>query len=247
MPRSDLFALMACGMATVAGTVLALYASILGDTLPNAVGHLLTASLISAPAALMIARIMVPPEQPTSTTASKLDLKQLPYRTSMDAVTYGTVEGLRLLAHIIAMLVVLVALVSLANSVLGLIPTQGDSVTLQTLLGWVMAPLAWLIGIPWQEATIAGSLLGTKTILNELIAYLDLAALPPAALSDQSRLILSYALCGFANLGSLGILIGGLSAMVPERRGEILQLGGKSILAGSLATLMTGAVIGLIH
>jgi CNT family concentrative nucleoside transporter len=165
----------------------------------------------------------------------------------MDAISRGTLDGIQLLINIVAMLVVLVALVSLANQLLGWLPSiGGEPLTLQRMLGWVMAPVVWLIGIPWAEAQTAGSLMGVKTVLNELLAYIDLAKLPEEALSPRSRLIMTYALCGFANFGSLGIMIGGLGALVPERRGEVVALGMKSILAGTLATLMTGAVVALV-
>ena len=244
MSRGELFALMSCGMATIAGTVMVLYASILTGVIPDAMGHILTASLISAPAALLVAALMVPPEQ--AATAGELMPPQQA-QGSMDAVTKGTLQGVELLLNIVAMLVVLVALVSLANIILGLLPELGGRpITLQRMLGYLMAPVVWLMGIPWQEAGTAGALMGTKTILNELLAYLDLAGLPPDSLSPRSRLIMIYALCGFANLGSLGIMIGGLGTMAPERRGEIVSLGLKSIVAGTLATLMTGAVVGVL-
>jgi len=141
----------------------------------------------------------------------------------------------------------MVALVNVANQLLGLLPTIGDEpLTFQRLLGWIMAPVVWLIGIPWAETQPAGALMGVKTILNELVAYIELANLPPEALSDRSRLIMTYALCGFANFGSLGIMIGGLGAMAPKRRTEIVALGMKSILAGTMATLMTGAIVGIL-
>ena len=244
LTRSELFSLMTLGMATIAGTVLALYASLLEGVVPNPVGHLLTASLISAPAAVMISRLMVPETQ--AGTPGELTSPGNA-SSSMEAVTQGTLDGLRLLANIVALLLVLVALVSLLNQLMGLLPNlDGEPLTLQRLLGWLMAPLAWLMGIPWSEATTAGSLLGTKTVLNELLAYLDMAALGEQGLSPHSRLIMTYALCGFANFGSLGIMLGGLGAMVPERRSEIVALGLKSIVAGTLATLLTGAVAGLI-
>jgi len=244
MTRGELFALMSCGMATVAGTVMFLYASILGEVIPGAMGHILTASVLSAPAALLIAHMLVPdPEPATGTDADPTS----PASSSMDAISRGTLDGIQLLINIVAMLVVLVALVSLANQLLGWLPSiGGEPLTLQRMLGWVMAPVVWLIGIPWAEAQTAGSLMGVKTVLNELLAYIDLAKLPDEALSPRSRLIMTYALCGFANFGSLGIMIGGLGALAPERRGEVVALGIKSILAGTLATLMTGAVVGLV-
>lgn len=245
MPRSALFALMTCGMATVAGTVMVLYATILAPVIPDALGHILTASLISAPAALMISGVLVPhADDEAERESAKLDGR---YDGAMDAITRGTLDAIPLYLNILAMLVVLVALVTIANQVFGLLPAiAGEPLTLQRLLGWVMAPVVWLIGIPWAEAHTAGALMGVKTVLNELIAYLELAALAPEALSERSRLILTYALCGFANFGSLGIMIGGLGAMAPERRGEIVALGMKSIFAGTLATLMTGAVVAVL-
>ena len=244
MSRGELFALMSCGMATIAGTVMVLYASILGPVVPDALGHILTASLISAPAALLVAFLMVPPQQ---TMKAGVPAPPRQANGSMDAITQGTLHGVQLLINVVAMLVVLIALVSLVNLFLGMLPdVDGTALTLQRILGWVMAPVAWLIGIPWSEVQTAGALLGTKTVLNELLAYLDLASLPAEALSPRSRTLMTYAMCGFANLGSLGIMIGGLGTMVPERRGEIVELGFKSIFAGTLATLMTGAVAGIM-
>ena len=244
MSRSALFALMTCGMATIAGTVMVLYASVLTGVIDDAIGHILTASIISVPAALTIAGILIPSREETE--ADDPVGLQGQYRSSVEAVTRGTVDAIPLFLNILAMLVVFVALVTIANQLLGLLPEIDNApLTLQRLLGWLMAPVVWLIGIPWSEAQIAGSLMGIKTILNELLAYLELAAMPEAALSDRSRLIMTYALCGFANLGSLGIMLGGLGAMAPERRAEIAALGMRSILAGTLATLMTGATVGM--
>ena len=244
LTRSELFIVMTAGMATIAGTVYALYTSFLINVIPEAAGHLLTASLISAPAAIMIARLMVPTGDDES--GDRVETARL-YENAMDAITKGTIDGLRLLAYIIGMLIVLVALVALANSILGLFPDAwGAPLTLQRILGWVMAPVVWLLGIPWAEAAQAGQLLGVKVVLNELLAYLELAKLPEGALSERSRLIMTYAICGFANFGSLGIMIGGLGAMAPARRSEIVQLGLKSILAGVISTCMTGAVVALL-
>jgi CNT family concentrative nucleoside transporter len=166
----------------------------------------------------------------------------------MDAVTKGTLDGLTLLLNIVAMLVVLVALVHMVNLVLGLFPpVAGSDLTLQRILGILMSPVVWLMGVPWGEAPTAGSLMGTKTILNEFLAYLELVQLPEGALSERSRLIMTYAMCGFANFGSLGIMIGGLGSMAPERRDEIVALGLRSIVAGTIATCMTGAVVGMMY
>jgi CNT family concentrative nucleoside transporter len=244
MTRSEIFTLMTCGMATIAGTVMVLYASIRSDKIPDVMGHILTASIISVPAAVTIAKIMVP-ETGEMTTGELTAPEQA--SSSMDAITKGTLQGIELLINIIAMLVVLVALVYLANLILGLFPKiGGDPITLQRLLGIIMAPIVWLMGIPWNEAITAGELMGTKTILNELLAYIDLSRLSPGALSPRSQLIMIYAMCGFANPGSLGIMIGGMGTMAPGRRNEIVALGLRSIIAGTLATSMTGAVVGII-
>ncbi|HUN68932.1 MAG TPA: nucleoside transporter C-terminal domain-containing protein [Burkholderiales bacterium] len=232
--RGELFAIMVGGMASIAGTVLFLYASILGKVIPDAVAHLLIASIVSAPAALVVAFLMVPPLG--EATGGHFDLKS-ESTSSMDALTRGTLDGAQLLLNIVAMLVVFVALVTLANLLIAPYKLQG-------LLGWALAPLAWLAGVPWAEAQAAGMLIGTKTVLNELVAYIDLAN--TAGLSERSRLLMTYALCGFANFGSLGIMIGGMSTMCPERRGEIVSLGLKSIVAGTLATCLTAATVGLI-
>src|SRR5882672_10512487 len=244
MSRSELFVLMSCGMATVAGTVMALYASILSYVIPDALGHILIASIISTPAAIAISVLMVPGK--ASATEGKLASGAA--TSSMDAVTRGTVDGAQLLVNIVAMLLVLVALVSLANQVLALLPeVAGAPVTLQRLFGIALAPLVWIMGIPWAEATTAGALMGTKTVLNELLAYIDLAKLPEGALSPRSRLMMTYALCGFANFGSLGIMIGGLATLAPERRDEIVSLGGKTIVSGTLATCVAGSVVGVLY
>jgi CNT family concentrative nucleoside transporter len=231
-------------MATIAGTVMVLYASFLGNVIPNAMGHIFVASLISAPAALTVAMIMVPEHSEITAGSETLVIGS---NSAMDAITIGTARGIDLLINIVAMLVVLVALVSLVNLMLGAFPdVGGEALSLQRILGWIMAPVMWLIGIPWSEAVMAGSLMGTKTVLNEFLAYLQMASLEPGTLSERSRLILTYAMCGFANFGSLGIMIGGLGVMAPERRDEVVALGMKSIVAGTLATLMTGAMVGMI-
>ena len=244
MTRSEIFTLMTCGMATIAGTVMVLYASILGDTVPGIMGHILTASIISVPASVTVAKIMVP--ETGVLTPGTLSYPE-ETRSAMDAVTKGTVQGIQLLINIIAMLVVLVALVHLVNLILGILPyPEGRPITLQRLLGVIMSPVVWLMGVPWSEAPAAGALMGTKTVINEFVAYLDLSRLGGDVLSPRSRLIMVYAMCGFANPGSLGIMIGGMGTMAPERRDEIVALGVRSIIAGTLATCMTGAVVGMI-
>jgi CNT family concentrative nucleoside transporter len=268
MSRAGLFATMTVGMAGIAGTVLAIYATLLQTLVPGAAGHLVVASVISVPAALLLAALMVPDETLPRTAASTpcpavddrdgLPTSERPAgleasapgaepRSSMDAIAQGTREGVDLLVSITAMLVVAVALVSLANMFLAwAVAPLGIALTLQVVLGWIFAPLAWLIGIPWSESAAAGGLLGIKTVLNEFVAFLELSKLAPETLSPRSRLIMTYALCGFANLGSLGIMIGGLVAMVPSRREDIVQLGPRTLVAGTLATLMTAAVVGLL-
>jgi CNT family concentrative nucleoside transporter len=244
MTRSEIFSLMTCGMATIAGTVMVLYSSILSPVIPDAMGHILTASIISAPAAITIAKIMVP-ETGKVTTGEMTAPEEA--SSSMDAVTRGTIQGVLLLINILAMLVVLVALVSLVNTILGLLPNLwGLPVSLERITGFAMAPVAWLMGIPWSESLPAGTLLGIKTILNEFLAYLNFSQLPEGALSPKSRIIIMYAMCGFANPGSLGIMIGGLGTMAPEKRSEIVSLGLRSVIAGTLATCMTGAVVGIL-
>jgi len=244
MTRSELFTTMSCGMAGVAGTVMVLYAAILKTVLPDVLGHILIVSVITIPGAIMISRIMIPETE--ELTAGQIVLSQ-EANGAMDAITKGTMDGIQLVINIVAMLIVLLALVHIVNAFLALFPAVGgQGLTLQRLLGWIMAPLVWLIGIPWAEAPAAGALMGTKTVLNEVIAYVDLANLPAGTLSPRSQLIMVYALCGFANLGSLGILIGGMGSMAPERRTEIVGLGLKSIVSGTLATLLAGAIVGVV-
>lgn len=244
MTRSELFTLMVSGLATIAGTMLVLYATVLGPVIPGALGHILVASIISAPAAILVSQVMIP--ETGDVTTGRIVPPQTAL-SSMDAVVKGTGAGVKLLISVTATLVVFVALVALVNQIFGVLPDiGGQPLTLQRLLGWVMAPLVWLAGVPWSEAFTAGSLMGTKTVLNEFLAYLDMAKLPANALSERSEMIMTYAMCGFANLGSLGILVGGLTAMAPERRDEIVKLGMRAIIGGTLSTLMTGAVIGVL-
>jgi CNT family concentrative nucleoside transporter len=258
LTRSELFLVMTGGMAGIAGTVLVLYATLLAPLIPDAAGHFVIASVLGAPAAILVSLIMVPEtsEVKTSATAgdpiSSRDSRltedpDLHATSTMDAIVKGTTSGLELLLNIIAMLLVLVALVHLANSILGLLPEiGGGAITLQRLLGIIMAPVCWLLGLPWPQAVSAGSLMGTKTVLNELIAYVDFSKLPPDTLDPRSRLIMLYAMCGFANFGSLGIMVGGLGVMAPKRRAEINSLGLKSILSGTLTTCLMGAIVGVL-
>jgi len=244
LTRSELFAMMAVGLSCIAGTMLMLYATLLQDVVPDAFGHILTASIIHAPAALVLSAIMIPETEP-QTVGNEISPSEA--TSAMDAVAKGTWDGLQLLFNIVAILIVFVALVKLVNIGLGVLPdVAGAPLTLERLLGLIMAPVVWLIGVPWAEARTAGSLMGTKVVLNELLAYIEMAKLPAEALGHHSRLILTYAMCSFANFGSLGILIGGLGALCPDRRGEVTALGLKSLLAGLLASLMTGAIVGML-
>jgi concentrative nucleoside transporter, CNT family len=244
LERGELFALMTCGMAGIAGTVMVLYAAVLGPIIPDALGNILIASVISTPAGLAVSALMVP-YPPNATRDVRLALQDPPL-SAMDAIAKGTVDGIGLLANIVAMLVVVIALVSLVNMGLGALPRWGgEAVTLQRLFAYAFRPVMWLIGVPTPEIAVAARLMGTKTVLNEFVAYVDLAHQPPAALSAHSRLILTYAMCGFANFGSLGIMIGGLGAMVPERKSEVVALGLRSVLSGTIATCMSGAVVGM--
>lgn len=244
LSRGELFVVMTGGMAGIAGTVLVLYAQFLSATVPDAAGHFIIASVLGAPAAILFGQIMVPDSGTSGYGAPDIP----PVATStMDAIVKGTMAGLELLLSIIAMLIVFIALVHLANTILAVLPPVGGApVTLQHALGAIMQPLCWLIGVPWAEAATAGALMGTKTVINEFVAYVEMSKLPVDALSERSRLIMLYALCGFANFGSLGIMIGGLLTMAPERRTDILTLGTKSLVSGTLSTLLLGAVVGAL-
>jgi concentrative nucleoside transporter, CNT family len=243
LTRSELFMLFSVGLATVAGTVFVLYATILEPAIPGALGHILVASVLSLPGAIMIGRIMIPGDAQTTAEAAP----GFTYRSSMDAIARGTEDGLKLWLGIVAMLLVIVALVALADIILGHLPAlAGAPITVERVFGWIFAPVVWLFGIPWDKAATAGSLMGEKTVLNEFVAYLKLAALPKDALDPRSRLIMLYAMCGFANLGSVGIMIAGVGSLVPERRDEIVPLAMRALLSGTMASGMTGAIIGLL-
>lgn len=245
MTRGELFCVMACGMSTIAGTMMVLYANFLTPVLGTAaLGHILAASIISAPAAIVIARVMVP--EVDNTTAEAIDrvVIRSEAKGSLDAIVRGTSDGIQILINVVAMMIVAIAFMFMIDAALGLLPAVNDEpVRFQRILGWGMAPLVWLIGVPWDEAVAAGGLMGIKTVANEILSYL---ALPTAGFTDRTNLIMTYAMCGFANFGSLGIMIGGIGAMVPARRAEIVALGLKSIVAGTLATLMTGAIAGML-
>jgi concentrative nucleoside transporter, CNT family len=245
MQRGELFALMTCGMAGVAGTVMVIYASFLSPLVPNALGNILIASVISTPAGLAVAALLVP-FGPAEAAEERLVITDPPL-SALDALVKGTIDGVPVLVGIVATLLMAVAFVALINSALGGLPHWGDAaITLQRIFAWPFRPVMWLIGLSWDEAGNAATLMGTKTVLNEFVAYLNFSALPPDTFAPRSRLIVTYALCGFANFGSLGIVIGGLGAMLPERRHEVVALGLRSILSGTLATCMSGAVAGVL-
>ena len=241
--RSELFTVMTCGMATVAGTMMILYANVLKDVMPGALGHVLAASAINVIGAVVLSRVWIPA---TRTTAGDNAEESLSYSSNMDAITRGTADGLRLAVNVGAMLIVLVSLVALVNQLFTLVSVADAPLTLQRLMGWVFAPIAWLIGIPWAEAQAAGALLGSKLILNELVAFLELAGLSDGMLSPSSRLVMVYTLCGFANFGSLGIMLGGLTTLVPEKRSELLENAPKALICGTIVNLNTGAAVALV-
>ena len=241
LTRSEFFTVMTCGMSTVAGSVMIIYANTLSDIIPGAIGHIVVGSVLNIVGAIYVSRIIVP-EDSTPTSSDKFE--DLGYSSTMDAITRGTQDGLKLALNIGGMLLVIISLVALVNGVLGLLEISGEPLSLQRMLGWLFSPLAWLIGVPWSEAHIAGNLMGSKIVLNEMIAFIELAALGND-LSEDSRLVLLYALCGFANFGSLGILIGGLSTLVPERKTDYLSLAPKSLISGNVVTFITASLVGL--
>lgn len=241
LTRSELFVVMTCGMSTVAGSIMVLYANLLGSTIDGALGHVLIASVVNVIGAVYVARIMVP-EDSGSEAGDLVD--SLKYESVMDAISRGGSDGLRLVANVAVMVIILVSLVALCNFVLGLIPLEAP-ITLQRMMGWLFAPIAWLMGISWTDANAAGSLLGTKLILNELIAFIQLSEMG-SSLTAHTRLIMTYALCGFTNFGSLGILIGGVSALAPDRRADLLSLGPKTLVSGTIVACLTGTIVGLI-
>ncbi len=251
MTRAELFSVMVLIMATISGAILILYATTLAKTLPDAVGHMIAASLVSLPAAILIARIMVPDgESPPATTPAADDVAPetaLRFDNSIDAIVRGTMDGVQLFLAVIGIIIVVFALVNLVDQLLALLPlVEGQAVTLRRAFGWLLAPVMWTLGVSWDQAPAAGALMGTKAILNEYVAYLDLAALPAGALDGRNLLITTYALCGVANLASVGLLVSTIGTLVPERRAEVAGLGMKSWLAGNVATAMTAAMIGLV-
>ncbi len=243
LTRSEIFLMMVVGLATVAGSTMVAYATILSATLPNAAGHVLVASIVSAPAGVLLARIIIP-EKPGEGGQVADYGSALKYDSAIDAIVKGTADGLMVVLNISAVLIVFVALVALVNIMVGGIWLFDAPVTVERLLGWIFMPLAWLIGVDWSEAGKAGWLLGVKLTLTEFVAFIRLGEVPAGEMSERTRMLLTYALCGFANIGSVGITVTGLSVLIPERREEVLGLVWKALFAGFLATLMAAAVVG---
>ena len=247
MTRHELLTLMIVGMSTISGGVMVVYTTMLADLYGvSLIGHFLTASIISVPAAIMYANIMMPSDEKTE-DQNKIKESSL-YKSTLDALTRGTQDGLNITLSIAALLLVLIALVALVNFALtGLPLIGGEVISLERIAGWIFSPIAWCMGIPWSEAQLGGSLLGVKTILNEFVAYVKLAGINANDLSEKSRLIMLYALCGFANLSSVGILLSGISAMVPERKDDLISVSGKALVGATLASCFTGLVVGIIY
>ena len=244
MSRYELLLVMTAGMATIAGSVMVIYSAMLGAQFEGVLGHLITKSIMSVPASVLFAHMILPDDN-----GSSQDLQESPriYQSAMDSITRGTSDGLALFLNIIAILIVLTAFVALANSIVSFLPmVGGEALTLERIAGWIFAPIAWLMGIPWSEAMTAGSLLGVKSVLNEFIAFIQLTSVPPEALSDRSRLITIYGLCGFANLASIGIQISGIGTMAPERRDDLASLAWPAFVAATLGSCMTGCIVGIV-
>ena len=246
MSRADLFAAMTLTMASISGALLILYATTLGKVLPDAVGHMIAASLISMPAAILVARLMVPGAPTEPVTEQQTDA-ELAYDSSIDAIVRGTADGVQLFLAVIGVIIVVFALVNLVDQLLALLPLiEGEPLTLRRAFGWVLAPLMWALGVPWDQAPAAGALMGTKAILNEYVAYLDLSNLPAGTLEGRGLLITTYALCGVANLASVGLLVSTIATLAPQRRAEVAALGMKSWIAGNATSALTGAMVGLV-
>lgn len=245
LTRSEIFLMMVVGLATVAGSTMVAYAAILGPVLPNAAGHVLVASIVSAPAGILLARIIIP-ETPGEGGANADYRSDLKYDSAIDAIVKGTADGLMVVLNISAVLIVFVALVALVNVMLGGFWLFDGPVTVERVLGWLFAPVAWLIGVEWSEAGRAGWLLGVKLTLTEFVAFIELGKVPAAEMSERTRMLMTYAVCGFANIGSVGITVTGLSVLMPERRQMVLDMVWKALFAGFLATLMSAAVVGAL-
>jgi CNT family concentrative nucleoside transporter len=241
MTKSELMAVMTGGFATIAGGVMAMYVKILSD-IPGIAGHLMAASIMSAPAALVVAKIIYPETEVSDTMG---DLKIEVEKTEdnvMEALSRGATDGLKLAANVGAMLIAFVAMIAMVNAILGLL-----DLSLQQILGWIFSPLAWTMGVPWAEAGTLGTLMGEKLVLTELIAYGDLAHLREiAGISDRSAIIASYALCGFANFASIGIQLGGIGGIAPNRRKDLAKLAMKAMFGGAIASWLTATIAGIL-
>ena len=245
LTRSEVFLMMVVGLATVAGSTMVAYAVILGPVLPNAAGHVLVASIVSAPAGVLLARILIP-EEPGQGGAFADYSSDLKYDSAVDAISKGTSDGLMVVLNISAILIVFVALVSLVNIILGNFWLFGEPLSAERILGVIFAPVAWLTGVAWADAPEAGRLLGVKLTLTEFVAFIELGAVPEGEISERTRMILTYALCGFANIGSVGITVTGRSILMPERREMVLGLVWKALAAGFMATLMSASIVGAL-
>lgn len=243
LSRGEFFIIMVDGLAVIAGSTMILLGAMLADKVPGAFTQLLTASLISTPMAITLARVIIPSE--IVRNYERIPLEST-YKSSLDAMTHGTINAVRIAAYVIALLIVFIGSINLLNVILGLIPTAGEPVTLTSIFGTLLAPVAWLMGVPMEDLRTVGALLGTKVTLNEVVAYAQLVDLPDGTLTERGTLIATYALCSFGNFGSVAILIGTLTAMAPEKKDEIVELGLKALLAAFLTTCMTGTIIGLI-
>ncbi len=243
LTRSEIFLMMVVGLATVAGSTMVAYATILSPVLPNAAGHVLVASIVSAPAGVLLARIIIPEKEGMGGAVADYD-SALKYDSAIDAIVKGTSDGLMVVLNISAVLIVFVALVALVNVMLGGFVVFDAPLTVERMLGWIFTPIAWLIGVEWKDADVAGWLLGVKLTLTEFVAFIDLGKVPAADMTERTRMLMTYALCGFANIGSVGITVTGLSVLMPERREEVLGMVWKGLFAGFLATLMTAAIVG---
>jgi CNT family concentrative nucleoside transporter len=244
MTRSEVFIVMTAGFATIAGSVMVIYVTFLSPVMDNPLSQLLIASLMAAPAAVAVALTIVPETKDRSERSHEPDFE---YHSVMDAFATGAGDGMKIVLNIATMLIAALALLYLVNTLLGAAPdVMGDALSLQRMLGWIFAPLMYMIGVPWDEAAKAGSLMGVKTVLTEFVAFIDLSAVPVEEMSDRTRRIVANAICGFANFGSIGILIGGLTIIAPDRREVFLSLAWKTLLSGTLATCTSGAIVGLL-
>lgn len=243
LTRAEIFIIMVDGLSVIGGSMMIVLGSLISAKVPNAFSHLLIASLISTPMAIGMARLIIPGE--TSAAHEPIVLAS-PYRSSLEALTFGTLDAVKMVLNIAGLLIVFVGLIALINMGLAALPHAGAPLTLGAILGWLLTPIVWLTGTPLSDLQAVGSILGTKVAANEVVAYSDMMALPPGALSDKSLLILTYALGSFGNVGSVAILIGSLSSMAPEKVGEVVELGFKALAAAFLTTCLTATIMGLI-